>query len=804
MNTRTPKTNRFLVTLGGALSLLACGSPPEPEAARPAPAPPSAIPAPAKVGMDRTVLPIAEPDYPYETKLDARDATPPPRFEVKAPKDAPNVVIFLIDDIGFGDAGTFGGQIPMPTLDRLACAGLKYNRFHTTALCSPTRTAILTGRNHHTNNAGAIMEVATAFPGDTGIRPNSVTPLAEILRQNGYSTAAFGKYHETAPWEVSVSGPFDHWPTHSGFDKFYGFIGGETNQWSPLVYDGTVQVEVPRDPNYHFTVDMTNQAIQWMRSQQSLTPDKPFFTYFATGATHAPHHAPKEWIEKFKGKFDGGWDTYREMTFARQKELGIIPQDTKLASKPTDIKDWDKLSPDEKTLFSKQMEVFAAFAAHTDYEIGRVVKALEDLGELDNTLIIYEVGDNGASAEGGMNGMFNEMTYFNGVQETVPDMLKSVDKWGGPETFPHMAAGWAVASNTPFKWTKQMASNFGGTRNPLVVHWPNGIKAKGEVRSQFHHVVDLAPTVLEAAGIPEPTSVNGVVQVPMAGVSMAYTFDDAKAAGRHRTQYFEIIGNRAIYSDGWVAATVHKAPWEGAPRRKLADDIWELYNVEEDFSEATDVAAKHPAKLEELKALFMKEAEKYRVLPIDDRSIERFDPAIAGRPDLMGGRKSLTVYGGMKGMSENAFINVKNQSVTITAEIEVPASTAKGVILAQGGRFGGWSLYVKDGKPAYTYNFVGLSEYTVNATERLKPGKTTVKMEFAYDGNGRGKGGTATLFIGDKKVGSGRIERTQANVFSMDDTADVGEDLGTSVSPAYKTHESAFSGTIEKIRIDVH
>ncbi len=356
----------------------------------------------------------------------------------------------------------------MPTLDRLASQGLKYNRFHTTALCSPTRVALLTGRNHHTNNAGAIMEVATAFPGNTGARPQSVTPLAEILRQNGYSTAAFGKYHETAPWEVSVSGPFDRWPTHSGFDKFYGFIGGETNQWAPLVYDGTVKVEAPHDPNYHFTTDMTNQAIQWIRSQQSLTPDKPFFTYFATGATHAPHHVPKDWIAKFKGKFDGGWDKYREETFARQKQLGIIPQNAKLAPKPDDIKDWDKLTADEKRLFARQMEVFAAFAAHTDYEIGRVVKAIEDLGELDNTLILYEVGDNGASAEGGMVGMFNEMTYFNGVAETVPDMLKNIDKWGGPETFPHMAAGWAVAGNTPFMWTKQVASNFGGTRNPLV------------------------------------------------------------------------------------------------------------------------------------------------------------------------------------------------------------------------------------------------------------------------------------------------------------------------------------------------
>ncbi|MDF2460376.1 MAG: sulfatase atsD, partial [Nitrospira sp.] len=610
--------------------------------------------------IDRTVLPIPEPNYPLATELDARDATAPPRFEVTPPKGAPNVIVFLIDDIGFGHASTFGGAIPMPTLDRLARQGLKYNRFHTTALCSPTRVALLTGRNHHTNNAGAIMEVATAYPGNTGARPLSVTPMAEILRQNGYSTAAFGKYHETAPWEVSVSGPFDRWPTHSGFDKFYGFIGGETNQWAPLIFDGTIKVEPPHDPKYHFTTDMTNQAIAWIRAQQSLTPDKPFFTYFATGATHAPHHVPKDWIAKFKGKFDGGWDKYREETFARQKQMGIIPQEAKLASKPEAIKDWDKLTADEKKLFARQMEVFAAFAAHTDHEIGRVVRAIEDIGKLDNTLILYVVGDNGSSAEGGMVGMFNEMTYFNGVHEAVPDMLKNIDKWGGPETFPHMAAGWAVAGNTPFMWTKQVAANFGGTRNPLVVSWPARIKAKGAMRSQFHHVIDIAPTVLEATGLPEPKAVNGIVQTPMAGVSMVYTFDDANAPSRHTTQYFEIFANRAIYHEGWVAATVHKAPWEQSPRRKLAEDIWELYNVDEDFSETNDLAASNPEKLKELQALFMKEAEKYRVLPIDDRSLERFDPAMAGRPDLMAGRKSLTVYSGMTGMMENAFINVKN------------------------------------------------------------------------------------------------------------------------------------------------
>ncbi|MEO8324756.1 MAG: arylsulfatase [Nitrospirota bacterium] len=756
----------------------------------------------AEVQLDRTVLPIHEPTYPPITELDARKATPPPRFEVKAPADAPNVVIVMIDDIGFGHASTFGGGIPMPALERVAQNGLRYNMFHTTALCSPTRTALLTGRNHHTNNAGAIMEVATAFPGNTGVRPNSVAPLAEMLRLNGYSTAAFGKYHETAPWEVSVSGPYDRWPTHSGFDKFYGFLGGETNQWSPYIFDGTTKVDHPEDPDYHFTTDMTNQAIIWIRTQQALTPDKPFYAYFATGATHAPHHVPKDWIAKFKGKFDAGWDTYREETLARQIKLGLVPAGTKLAPKPKDIKDWDTLSADEKKLFSRQMEVFAAFAAHTDHEIGRLEKAIEDLGEKDNTLFLYIVGDNGSSAEGGMAGMFNELTYFNGVHETVADMLKNIDRWGGPETFPHMAAGWAVAGNTPFMWTKQVASNYGGTRNPVVIQWPKGIKAKGEIRSQWHHIVDIAPTVMEAAGLPFPKKVNGTIQKPFEGVSMVYTFDDPDAKSRHTTQYFEIIGNRAIYHEGWLAGTVHKAPWEAAPRVPLAQDKWELYDTTKDFSLTNDLAARNPEKLKEMQELFMKEAVKYNVLPIDDRSIERFDPKIAGRPDLMGDRTSLTLYEGMTGIMENAFINVKNRSLTITANIEVPQNGANGVILCQGGRFGGWSLYMKDGKASYVYNWLGLEQYTISVSQPVPAGKAVIKVDFDYDG-GRGNGGKSTIYVNGQKAAEGRIGHTQANIFSLDDAADVGVDEGTPVTAAYAERHNEFTGKIENVTIDL-
>ena len=763
----------------------------------------SVLPASAQQAIDRTILPIPDPQSPPITELDARNAKPPPRFEVEAPKGAPNVVIVLIDDMGFGTASAFGGGVAMPTLDRLAADGLRYNEFHTTALCSPTRTALLTGRNHHTNNAGAIMELATAFPGNTGIRPQSVTPLAEMLRLNGYSTAAFGKYHETPPWEVSVSGPYDRWPTHSGFDKFYGFIGGETNQWAPLLYDGTTRVEPPHDPNYHFTTDMTNQAIAWIRFQQSLTPNKPFFVYFAPGATHAPHHVPREWADKYKGKFDAGWDRYREATLSRQKAMGIVPPDTRLAPKPEAIKDWDKLGADEKRLFERQMEVFAGFASHTDHEIGRLVDAIEDLGVLDKTLFIYIVGDNGASAEGGMVGRFNESTYFNGVPESLEDQLKHLADWGGPKTFPHMAAGWAVAGDTPFTWTKQVASSFGGTRNPLVIRWPTGIKAKGQLRSQFHHVVDIAPTVMEAAGLPFPTKVDGVVQKPFEGVSMVYSFDDPAAKTRHNTQYFEILGNRAIYDDGWLAGTVHKAPWEAAPRAPLAEDKWELYDTSKDFSLANDLAAEQPARLKQMQELFMKEAAKYHVLPIDDRSFERFDSAIAGRPDLMRGRTSLTLYEGMTGITENAFINLKNRSFTITAEVELPKRPADGVVVCQGGRFGGWSLYMKAGKPAFVYNWVGLQRYTVASSKTLSAGKATIRFEFSYDGGGLGKGGTGTLIVDGSKVAQGRISNTNSAVFSADETADVGIDDATPVAEVYgEGSRSRFSGRIEKITVE--
>lgn len=762
--------------------------------------------APAKAEpykLDRTVLPIAEPNLPLSDVLDARNAKAPPRFQVKAPDGAPNVLIILIDDMGFGQSSAFGGPVHMPTVEKLAKNGLRYNKFHTTALCSPTRAALLTGRNHHVCNMGSITETATAFPGQTGQRPNAVAPVAEMLRLNGYSTAAFGKSHETAAWEVSPSGPTDRWPTRSGFDKFYGFIGGEANQWSPALYEDMTRIEVPKKPNYHLMTDLADQAIKWTNSQKALTPDKPFFTYFAPGATHAPHHVPKEWIAKYKGKFDQGWDKLREETLARQIKLGVVPEGTKLAPKPEAIKDWDKLTADEKKLFARQMEIFAGFGEYADYEAGRVIQAIEDLGQLENTLIFYEIGDNGASPEGTLNGLFNEMTYFNGVPESVQEILKHYDDLGGPNSYPHYAAGWAVAGDAPFAWTKQIAGSYGGCRNGLVAHWPKGITGKGEIRSQWHHVIDIAPTILEAAGLPEPKSVNGTVQTPIEGVSMVYTFTDAKAKDRHKTQYFEIFGNRGVYHDGWLAHTVHRAGWEMKPRHPFLEDRWELYHVDEDFSSANDLAAKNPEKLKELQELFLKEAVKNRVLPLDDRTIERANAALAGRPDLMAGRTSLTVYEGMIGMSENVFINTKNKSHTITAEVEIPKGGANGVILSQAGRFGGWSLYVKDGKPTYTYNFLGLSAYKVAAPKALPEGKATVRYEFKYDGGGPGKGGTGTIFVNGEKVAEGRIERTQANLFSADEGADVGMDGETNVTDDYKEGDNKFTGKIRKVTVEL-
>ncbi|HEY2797427.1 MAG TPA: arylsulfatase [Thermoanaerobaculia bacterium] len=753
--------------------------------------------------IDRTVLPIPEPQPVSITELSARDAKAPAPFAVAAPQGSPNVVVVLLDDIGFGQSSAFGGPIRMQTLDRLASGGLRFNNFHTTALCSPTRVALLTGRNHHVNNAGAIMELATGFPGNTGIRPQSVAPLAEMLRLNGYSTAAFGKYHETPPWEVSVSGPFDRWPTHSGFDKFYGFIGGETNQWAPAIFDGTVRVEHAQTPDYHFTVDMTNQALAWMQAQHSLTPDRPFFVYFATGALHAPHHVPKEYIDRYKGQFDRGWDALREETFARQKKAGVVPANAELTKRPKEIPSWDSQTPAQRKIEARQMETYAGFGEHTDEQVGRLVQGLEQMGVMDNTLFIYIVGDNGASAEGGPEGAYNEMMALNGIVSTAEINAPHLEQWGDPTTFPHYAIGWAWAGDTPFQWTKQIASHYGGTTNGVVIHWPKRVPKGGGVRSQFAHVTDIAPTVLEAANLPFPKSVDGTVQRPFDGTSLVYTFDSPGAPETHTTQYFEMFGNRGIYHDGWVAATRHSIPWLMVPLPPLANDTWELYNTAVDFSEAHDLAAKNPAKLKEMQELFLKVAAANHVLPIDDRRSERFDAKTAGRPDLMNGRTSLTVYPGMTGMAENAFINVKNVPFTITAPVELRDAKTNGVILAQAGRFGGWTLYMKDGMPRFEYNYFGVEWTKIAGTAAVPAGKHEIRYAFVPDSPKPGAGGKGALFVDGQRVAEGHIPKTQPYAFSADEGADVGMDGETAVSNDYKQGDNRFTGTILKVTIDV-
>ncbi|WP_298534599.1 arylsulfatase [uncultured Algibacter sp.] len=756
--------------------------------------------------MDRTVLPIQPPTHDPVTIMDARDVEKPEPFEIKAPEGAPNVVVVLIDDIGFGATSTFGGAINTPTFDMLANNGLRFNRFHTTALCSPTRASLLSGRNHHNVNVGSVMEIATGFSGNQGIRPDNAKYFAETLKQNGYSTAAFGKWHETATWEVSVSGPFTRWPTNSGFDKFYGFIGGETNLWDPVIFDGVTKVSKKDDPDYHFTTDMTNEAIEWVKFQKAMTPNKPFMVYYATGATHAPHHAPEEWIKKYKGKFDKGWMNLREETFAKQKAMGVIPENAQLAPMPSDIKDWESLSTDEKALFALQMETFAGFAEHTDNEVGRLVNAIDEVGELDNTLFVYIMGDNGSSAEGGLEGTYNELIHLNGIfgEETVESMLEHADDWGGPNSFPHMSAAWAVATDAPFKWTKQMAADFGGTRNGMVMHWPAGIKSKGEIRSQWHHVNDIASTVLEATKLPEPKSINGVDQIPMDGVSMIYALDDANAADRHTTQYFEMFGNRAIYDKGWLARVVHMVPWVGKPRATFQEEKWELYNIDEDFSLVNNLADENPEKLKELVDLFEKEAIANNVYPLDDRLYERFNAAMAGRPDLMGDRKSLTLANGMEGILENTFLNIKNSSKTIDAYVSLKGKDS-GIILCQGGKFGGWALYMNEGKPAYTYNYFGLQSYTVQSNKAITNNNANIKLQFDYDGDGAGKGGLAKLYVDGDLVAEGRIEKTQPAVFSADETADVGKDDATQVANTVfdDVHDSEFTGYINKVTISI-
>ena len=759
----------------------------------------------------RTVLPIPHEPRTGLITYDAKDPDThfPPIEQLRPPSGAPNVLIVLIDDAGFGSSSAFGGPCKTPNAESLAADGLMYNRFHTTALCSPTRQALLTGRNHHSAGMGGITEIATGAPGYSSVLPNSMSPLARTLKLNGYSTAQFGKCHEVPVWETSPVGPFDAWPTGGGgFEYFYGFIGGEANQWYPTLYEGTTPVEPEKTPEegYHLVDDMTGKAIKWIGQQKALAPDKPFFVYFAPGATHAPHHVPKEWADKYKGKFDAGWDKLREETFARQKALGVIPADCDLTARHAEIPAWDDMPEAFKPVLRREMEVYAGFMEYTDLHVGRIFDAMKKLDIMNDTLVFYIIGDNGASAEGSINGCFNEMSYFNGLQsmETPEYLGERLDKLGGIESYNHYAVGWAHAMNTPYQWTKQVASHFGGTRNGTIVHWPNGMNAKGEIRTQFHHVIDVAPTVLEAAGLPQPLFVNGVRQDPIEGVSMVYSFNNAKAADAHETQYFEMFGNRGIYHKGWTAVTHHRTPWEPANVKQPAfdDDVWELYDTTKDWTQAHDLSKEMPEKLHQLQRLWLIEATRYNVLPLDDRLIEKMNPDTAGRPQLIKGKTQL-LFGGMGRLSENCVLNIKNKSHSVTAEIVVPEKGAEGVIISQGANIGGWSLYAKGGKLKYCYNWGGFKEFIVEGSTPIPSGRHQVRMEFAYAGGGMGKGGKVTLYNDGKQIGAGDIGATLAFVFSADDGCDVGEDSGAPVSSDYGAHGNAFNGEVIGVEIAI-
>ncbi|PVZ06972.1 arylsulfatase [Actinomycetospora cinnamomea] len=760
----------------------------------------------------RHVLP--EPEVPggvvTALGIDEQSEVFTPVRPTAPPDGAPHVVVVVLDDLGFGSSSAFGGPCRMPTAERLAADGLRYSRFHVTALCSPTRQALMTGRNHHSVGMGGTTEMATSAPGYTGFRPRSAATMARLLQANGYSTAAFGKWHQTPPSEISPVGPFDRWPTGEGFDHFYGFMACEMNHWYPLLYEGTTPVEPARRPGYHLSEDLVDHALDWVRTQRTMTPERPFFTYLAFGASHAPLHVAPEWPERYRGRFDDGWDRERERTLARQKELGVVPEAAELAPWAEGVPHWDELGDDQRALAARFMETFAGFTEHADTQLGRFVAALEELGELDDTLFVYLLGDNGASGEGGLEGTLVEHRLGHGIVDDPAEMIGRIDTMGGPESYPIAPVGWALAMNTPYQWTKQVASHFGGTRDGLVVHWPRGIADHGGVRDQFHHVIDLLPTVLDCAGLPHPTSVDGVTQQPIEGVSMRYTFDAPDAPDRRRTQYFEVCGNRGIYHEGWTAVTRHGTPWQMVPTgpRSFRDDVWELYDTRTDWSQAHDLAGRHPEKLAALRELFLIEAAKYQVFPLDDRVTERENPGLAGRLDLLAGRRSVTYHGRTRRLIEETTPNVKNTSHTVVADIDVPdtadGSDAEGVIVAQGGRFGGWALYCLGGRACYVYNYFGMRLHTLRAAQPMAPGRHEVRMDFCYDGGGLGRGGTAVLSVDGVKVAHGTVEATIPYYFSFDETLDVGVDLGTPVSDDYPAVGNEFGGRVHTVRIDLN
>ncbi|MDI4238058.1 arylsulfatase [Bradyrhizobium sp. Arg237L] len=762
----------------------------------------TALPRTASAATD-TVLPRPEPPFSGKIERTVKGSDSDFPKGVEAPAGAPNVLLILTDDVGFGATSTFGGPIQTPNFQRLADNGLRYNSYHTTALCSPTRAALITGRNHHSVASGVITEFATGYPGYNSLVPKSAGSVGAVLRENGYNTSWFGKMHNVPDWMSSQAGPFDLWPNGLGFEYFYGFIGGDSDQWHPALYENTTPIEpYLGDPAYILDRDLADKAIAWMRMQHALAPNEPWLLYYATGTAHAPHHAPKDWIAKYKGQFDQGWDRLREETLARQIKLGVVPPNTKLTARPEQIPAWDSLSADQKRLYARMMEVYAGALSHADYNIGRLLDAVEQSGQMDNTLVVFMMGDNGASAEGSLQGTTNEVaTAANGVTESLPFLLSMIDELGGPLTYNHYPVGWAHAMDTPMQWTKQIASHFGGTRNGMVISWPARIKDKGGLRTQFCHVIDIVPTIYEAAKVTPPDIMDGVKQKPLDGTSLVYTFDSATAPTQHTTQYFEMLGNRAIYRDGWMASTTPlRLPWVTSGYEPNPDDFkWELYNISEDFSQSNDLAAKSPAKLKELQDAFDAEARKYNVYPLDSSFASRVDPAI--RPSLTRGRSEFTYFPGMIRIPEGSAPDFKNKSWTIAAEVAIPQGGANGVLATIGGRFGGWALLAMDGKPVFAYALSNQPDhkFKVASDQSLPAGNHILRVKFEYEGGGIGKGAIATLLVDEKQVAQGRIPQTLPCRFSLDETFDVGQDTGTPVLEEYADKMPfRFTGTLKR------
>lgn len=726
-----------------------------------------------------------------------------------APEGAPNILLVMLDDAGYSNPGAFGGDIETPTFDRIGGNGLFYNRFHNTGLCSPTRAALLSGRNHHAIGYGVISDLSAGYPGYDAWWPKSAASIAEVLRLNGYDTSIFGKWHNTPDVESGPQGPFDHWPNAMGFNYFYGFIGGETHQYFPHLIENNSLIERPADvENYHLTTDLADRAIHWIKRAKSINPEKPFFTYIAPGSVHAPHHAPKEWVEKYRGKFDQGWDSYREEIFARQKARGAIPADAKLTPRPDAIAAWDTLSAEQKALYSRMMEVYAGFVAHADHEIGRVLSTIEDLGLADDTLVIWVWSDNGASAEGGPDGTYNEMLMFNGVPTTFEQQTMAIlahggpEALGGPDMHNHYPVGWAWAGNTPLQWVKQVASHFGGTRTPLAISWPKRIEARGEVRPQFHHVVDIFPTILELAGLDAPDVVNGHDQDEVHGVSLVYSFVDAKADGRRKQQYFEMLGYRGMYHDGWMASGfTGRLPWEVAQNMLVPwnpdDDIWELYNIEKDFSQNDDLAQKYPRKLQQLKDLWWSEAGRYNVLPLGATG-SLFIEMLAERA-----KPRQEVFHGLIGrIPESQAPDIKARSNRATVSVEIPEAGAEGVLYSMGGAMGGLSLYLKDGHVTFHYNFAGIRHTTIRSSRKLPTGRSDIAVDFTPQGIGPGIAANVKLLFGTEEVGSGEVPNTVGFRFSVHETFNIGVDLLTPVTKEYET-PFAFTGKIHRTVFDL-